>query len=250
MIRDPHVLALCDDLFIQAHQLAGWITDYVDLEESLAVGSISQELLAHSAALMGICGFGPEARDERIFRRAAAQWCPSQVSCLPDRNWPATVVRGFLLNRAMIAIRPYLAVPDKPRVQQLAEVINAEEDLHAGHWFRWVNILAGDADTAVEFQQEVDRALVDASDLFGSVPVPGDEVAESELLLHERDLVTAHSTWVNDVSDLLTQCGLVASAVPTEVRARTAGGACVDEVLRELGHARESDGTSNYEIYQ
>ena len=250
MTRDPHVLALCDDLFIQAHQLANWITDYVDLEESLAVGSISQELLAHSAALMGICGLGPEARDEQIFRRNSEQWWPSRVSCLPDRNWPATVVRGFVLNRAMIAIRPHLAVPDKPRVQQLAEVINAEEDLHAGHWLRWMKILAGDARTTAEFQNEVDRALADSADLFGAVPVAGDEAAEAELLLHERDLITAHATWVTDVTDLLTQCGVVVSAMPSEIRPRTAGGACVDGVLRELSLARSADGTSNYEIYQ
>ena len=47
------VLAWCDDLSLQSHQLSKWITDYFDLEESLAVGSIAQELLAHSAALMG-----------------------------------------------------------------------------------------------------------------------------------------------------------------------------------------------------
>lgn len=250
MIRDPYVLALCDDLFIQAHQLANWITDYVDLEESLAVGSISQELLAHSAALMGICGLGPEARDEQIFRRGSQQWWPSRVSCLPDRNWPATVVRGFVLNRAMIAIRPNLAVPDKPRVQQLAEVINAEEDLHAGHWLRWVSILAADANTAAEFQQEVDRALADAADLFGVVPVEGDVETDAELLLLESDLITAHATWVDDVTALLTRCGLVVSAMPTEIRPRTAGGACVDGVLRELGHSRSAGGSSNYEIYQ
>jgi 1,2-phenylacetyl-CoA epoxidase catalytic subunit len=250
MTRDARVLAFCDDLFIQAHQLALWITDYVDLEESLAVGSISQELLAHSAALMGICGLGPEGRDEQIFKRTAEQWSPSRVSCLPSQNWAATVIRGFLVNRAMIAIRPFLIVPDKPRVQQLAEVINAEQDLHAGHWLRWVRILGQDARTTGEFQQQVDVALEDAADLFGGVPDQGVDGSDLDTLLSDNDLTTAQTIWMDDVSTLLAQCDVAVTAMPTAIRPRSAGGACVEAVLGELTHARSSDGSSNYEIYQ
>ena len=34
------VLAFADDLFLHGHHLPRWVTDYVDIEESLAVGSI------------------------------------------------------------------------------------------------------------------------------------------------------------------------------------------------------------------
>lgn len=248
-MSDPHVLALCDDLFVQGHQLAEWIIDYVDLEESLAVGSISQELLAHSAALMGICGIGPVERDERIFRRPVNQWFPSRVSSLPERDWPATVIRAFLLNQAIIAVRPFLAVPDRPRVKQLAEVINAEEDLHASHWRRWVAILARNSATTEEFQQRTEEALADASDLFGELEIANGD-SETESILGRADLAAAQATWVDAVTTALSECGLDVTGVPTQSVPRRAGGPSVQSVLNELRHARRPDGTSVYEIYQ
>lgn len=246
---DAHVLALCDDLFLQGHQLAEWIIDYVDLEESLAVGSISQELLAHSAALMGICGISAVDRDERIFGRPADHWFPSRVSFLPERNWPATVIRAFLLNQAVLAIRPFLAVPDRPRVQQLAELINAEEDLHANHWKRWVAILARDSATSEEFQQRTDEALVDAADLFGGLEASNGH-SDVEPILGQAELLVGQAAWTEAVTTLLSDCGLDITALSTESVPRRAGGKGVQSMLDELRHARRPDGSSFYEVYQ
>ena len=53
-------LALADDLFVQCQTLSPWTVNYVDLEESLAVGSISQELLAQATDISAGSGIDYE----------------------------------------------------------------------------------------------------------------------------------------------------------------------------------------------
>ncbi|MGK2956220.1 MAG: Phenylacetic acid catabolic protein [Solirubrobacterales bacterium] len=244
-METPVVLAWCDDLFIQGHQLSGWIVDYVDLEQSLAVGSIAQELLAHSAALMGICGLSAEQRDGRVFRRNAPEWYPSRIAELPDHNWAACVARGFLLNRAMLRLRERIPLPGSSRVQQLTEVIHAEQDLHAVHWLRWIRIMSNDPSLRAEFEIAMVAAVDDAADMFAPPQGAGDDE-----LLPGGSLLAGHEHFISDVDMVMREHGLeVPKIVPTP-RLRQPGGAWVEEILVDLRFARLDDGRTQYEVYR
>jgi ring-1,2-phenylacetyl-CoA epoxidase subunit PaaC len=219
LVNAPLVLAWCDDLFLQGHQLAAWVTDYVDLEESLTMGSIAQDLLAHAAALMGTCGVSAEERDWRIYERPAEEWFPSRVSLAPDGDWAAAVARGFVLNRATLVFRRYADLPDRPRVRELAQLIWAEQDLHARHWERWVRILASRPELSVGFRAALDQALNDAADLFG---VPRGVDHPDEILTGASPL-EMHTQWVQDSARSLAACGVPESCLPAAPSARKPG---------------------------
>ena len=68
-----------DDLFLHGHDLTGWITDYVDIEESMAIGSMAQEELAHAATLLEFAGDDPVQRDWRLFVRPVDAWAPAAL---------------------------------------------------------------------------------------------------------------------------------------------------------------------------
>lgn len=214
----PLVLAWCDDLFLQGHQFAAWVTDYVDLEESLTMGSIAQDLLAHTAALMGTCGVSADERDWRIYERPAEEWFPSRVSFAPRGDWAATVARGFVFNRAMLVFRRYADLPDRPRVRELAELIWAEQDLHARHWERWVRLLAHRDDLVSSFRAALDQALADAADLFGGPP----DTEPDEILVGATPLEW-HREWVTETAATLHDCGVAALHLPSVPVARKPG---------------------------
>jgi 1,2-phenylacetyl-CoA epoxidase catalytic subunit len=244
-MESPMVLAWCDDLFLQSHQLSKWITEYVDLEESLAVGSIAQELLAHSAALMGTVGLTALDRDERIFRRPSDEWFPSASSRLPEHDWPGTVARCFLVNRAMLTLREHLVFPGGTRAQRLAEVINAEQNLHAQHWERWIAIFGAETDLRDEFAASFAAAATDAADLFGAP-----ESAVTDELFDAGRRASAHRRCWAGIGEILGRHGHVMPDVPDEPRPRASGEGFVDEVIRELRFARSADGESHYKVYQ
>ena len=85
----PLVESWAEDLFLHGHDLARWITDYVDLEESLAVGSMSQEDLAHAATLWAGLGHDSEWRDEKVYRSDPSSWRPSRLCTSRLLEWPA-----------------------------------------------------------------------------------------------------------------------------------------------------------------
>jgi len=246
-VANPLVLAWCDDLFVQGHQFAEWITDYIDLEQSLAMGSISQELLAHSSALMGACGLSALDRDERIYRRPEAQWFPSAVSPVPAHDWPATVARGFLLNRATLVMRRALDLPAQPRVQQLADVIKAEEDLHGVHWERWISIFGRAPAIRDELAVAMEAAVADAADVFG-LPEGAQGQGEDDLLTRPR--VELHTAWTAEVGDILEREGFPAPAFASEPAPRRPGGPAVERILADLSFARGAGGAPQYEVYR
>lgn len=207
----PLVLAWSDDLFLQGHQFARWVTDYVDLEESLTMGALAQDLLAHAAAVMGTCGVGAEGRDWRVYERPAEEWFPSRAALLPDRDWPATVARGFLLNRASLVMRDHADLSGRPRDRDVAEIIWAEQDLHSHHWERWVKILATNADVAGRFEYRLQEAALDAADLFG-LPTGREQTDE---IFSGATPAEMHRQWVKETTQVLDRVGVTAPELPS-----------------------------------
>lgn len=248
MIHAPLVVAWCDDLFLQGHQLARWITDYVDLEESLAMGSVAQEHLAHAAALLGACEMSDDERDAHVYERPAAQWFPSALSFLPRQDWPATVAHALLLNQGLLVLRGHVQLPDKPRVQQLAEIIRAEQDLHARHWARWVRVFASDPALAEEFTDRLNTAAGLAVDLFG-FPL-GDDGPDA--LVGNTAPAAMQREWAAATSAVLEEGGIAAPALPDTPQARLPGDTreALAHVISELRWARGPGGSNRYEVYR
>lgn len=248
MIHAPLVVAWCDDLFLQGHQLAHWITDYVDLEESLAMGSIAQEHLAHAAALLGACEMSNVERDAHVYERPASRWFPSELSMLPRRDWPATVAHALLMNQGLLVLRSHMQLPDKPRVQQLAEIIKAEQDLHARHWARWARVFASDPGLSDEFTHRLAGAAALAADLFG-FPVSD---AGPDVLLATADPANMQRQWAEATTLVLEDAGITAPTLPKLPEPRRPGDTSepLARILTELRWARGPGGVNRYEVYR
>lgn len=169
-----HVLGRwADDLFLHGHDLVRWITDYVDLEESLAVGSMAQEELSHAAALLMSIGIDAVERDQRLFVRPLPDWAPPRLLLRPATTWPDTVARSLLFSEATATLIGQLRQRGDDALAATASVVGAEQALHVRHWHRWVRILVRDRRTDDELLAALHARAGECDDLFA--PAPGEE---------------------------------------------------------------------------
>jgi 1,2-phenylacetyl-CoA epoxidase PaaB subunit len=184
--RVPATLWRClaDDLFLHAHLLAERIVDYVELETSLAVGSIAQEDLAHARIALVLCGLDPAAVDDHFFDRGERDWLPSRLVVRADESWLATIARGLILSAAVTtAARATL-----DRSEAGAATIEAEQALHFGHWAGMTAAVLADEVLRPEFTQVFADLYAAAVDLFHA-PDGGGPAVEEVLLAGFAELL-------------------------------------------------------------
>lgn len=160
----PLWLALAEDLFVLGNRLGERIVDYIDLEESLAVGSIGQEALAHAETILTLHGFDASAADAHLFERPQEQWRVSRVIGLLG-DWPSTVVCGLVISAAVSVLAEERAA-DEPAFAAIRD----EQLVHLDHWRRWARALAAWPETSEEFTRAYADVTHRAGDLFGAGP--------------------------------------------------------------------------------
>ncbi|MER8012180.1 Phenylacetic acid catabolic protein [Streptomyces sp. NPDC094149] len=157
-------LALAEDLFVLGNRLGERIVDYIDLEESLAVGSIGQEALAHAETILSLHGFDASAADAHLFERPQEQWRVSRViGRLTD--WPSTVVCALVIAAAVSVL-----AEERAAGEPAFAAIRDEQLVHLEHWRRWARALAAWPETSEEFTQAYAEVTHCAGDLFGAGP--------------------------------------------------------------------------------
>lgn len=228
---DAIAIALADDLFVQCQTLSPWTVNYVDLEESLAVGSISQELLAQGGILFEFAGLLYGERDERIYQRSATEWNLSSLSFFSANHWPDVVASAFLTTYASrVIVESLMQTSDLAKEQLL--LVRQEQILHLAHWRQWISLLLTNPQTNDEISTAINRSVQNAGDLL--------PLGEDYDLLHNR--------WAEEVKAEIVGLGL--SVTADIVRAsRVSGGSKVENLITNLRIARDPDGRSSYSIY-
>ncbi|MFC4592017.1 Phenylacetic acid catabolic protein [Sphaerisporangium corydalis] len=201
-------LLLADDLFVLGNRLGERIVDYIDLEESLAVGSIGQEALAHAGTILVLSGFDQPAADAWFFDRPQGRWRVSRaIERLTD--WPSTVACGLVIAAAVtvLAERTVAVEPGEGWLPAITAVRD-EQLVHLDHWRRWARALAAFPETRAEFARAYAEVTERAGDMFGARPQGGSALA---VTLHER------------FAALVGENGGPGSRMPDRPLARTAG---------------------------
>ncbi|MER6992349.1 hypothetical protein ABT337_22725 [Saccharopolyspora hirsuta] len=167
--------SLAEDLFLCSHLLAGRLYDFVELETSLAEGSIAQECLAHASVLAELSGAAPTGVDEYFFERSPDRWLPSGIWFRGSRSWSAAVVRGLLLALALELAMNRSHV-DGQELRQLA----VEQEAHSAHWGRAFAALLADEEIRDELRSDFQQILDVAGDLLGVPPLDTDPDVQAE----------------------------------------------------------------------
>lgn len=226
-------LALADDLFVQCQTLSPWTTNYVDFEESLAVGSIAQEILAHSGVLMDWAGLDKDQKDRRMFARRASDWKVTELSFFSADSWPELICGAYFLTQvSKITVNALMA--DSNENGKSLKLVNSEQLLHLSHWRRWITVLLADADTELDVNSALRKVFDRAGDIFASsTGVIGD----------------LKKSWIVDVKADFKQWGVALDPAAVVEKSRTTGGSNIEKLVFDLGFVRTADGSPEYSVY-
>lgn len=224
-------LLLADDLFVQCQKLAPWTVNYVDLEESLAVGSIAQEKLAHGGILYALAGLSDTDRDAHIFQRDASSWSPSTLSFFSRDNWPNLIAGAYFCAQASLSTVSELMHVSSTAFEQL-RLVHSEQILHVNHWRKWVSLLLNNTETKSEMVSALSDAISHSGDLISD----------------GTDHDAIFDRWKSSVLADLSDWNIVPPASFPR-NARQNGGEQVGHLLQGLRAARSASGQSNYAVY-
>ena len=147
-----------DDKFLLGNHLGQMMHAHLDLEESIAMGSLSQDELSHCSIVCEMLGDVSERdKDRRLLLRDPAQFKCSSLAAAAVETWPDAVAKHLLYETA-----------EAQRVELLGAgtVIEREEALHRRHWLAWSAVLAAQPLTHAALEESIARLWPLTDDLF------------------------------------------------------------------------------------
>jgi ring-1,2-phenylacetyl-CoA epoxidase subunit PaaC len=167
------LMGLADDKFILGHREADWTGLGPILEEDIAFSAISQEEIAHAAALYEfIAPLHSTDADRLAFGRMADYFrCAQLVELSDDFDWALAIARQFYCDHFDQLRLERLSRSGLAPLAPLAARLLAEERCHVEHVDTWVRHLGtGTADSHDRLQRALNTLAPQAAMLFEQPP--------------------------------------------------------------------------------
>lgn len=152
------------DDFVVGHFLGIQITNYVDLEESLVIGSYSQDHLGHAGVLLELAGIDRGDVDYHFYYLPSESWTVTPLAAWQSEEW-SDVVTKHLLYSALVAVR--LRGLSSGPFADASQVLALENDQHRRHWTDWWSTLQADPEQRARLEGSLDDALARCGHLAG-----------------------------------------------------------------------------------
>jgi ring-1,2-phenylacetyl-CoA epoxidase subunit PaaC len=217
-LREPFVrllLSIADDKFMLGHRNADWTGLAPILEEDIAFSSLSQDEIAHAAALYQIVASiqGTKA-DVLAFGRKPHEYCCAQITELSDEfNWATALARNFFCDHCDLLRLNRLAQSRYTPVAHLGARLAAEEQIHVHHVDSWMNRLGRGGEQAQGRVQEALNALAPLSlALFEATE--GLDLLETERICPQTE-PSMLKRWCADLDRVARNAGFTLTLPPT-----------------------------------
>lgn len=198
------LLSIADDKLILGHRASDWTGLAPVLEEDIAFSAISQEEIAHAAALYdAIAQLQRKTADSIALGRKPGAYRCADLVVIPDEfDWARAIVRQFLCDHFDVLRLGRLARADYAPLSALASRLHAEELTHLEHGDTWmVHLGKGSDESRLRMQAALDLFAPHAAMLFEPV-VSLDELENAGLYpLPEGDMFDQWHTAVQNICD-------------------------------------------------
>lgn len=207
------LIPVADDEWMMGHRGSEWLALAPDLEEDLALSSLSQDEMGHAQLFYDLAHeLGAETADYQVYQRPGGQWHHAALTAAPRSDWAEWVVRRYLYEVFdSIRRRALTHIPFPPLLAALKKM-DHEEAYHLAHARSLMRTLAlGGA----ESRAYLDRALAQdwplVPDLFewtgpdeSWAGFAAHDLAPSMLRSHfesvvQIDFTEWHLTWPGDL---------------------------------------------------
>ncbi len=209
------LLSIADDKLMLGHGASDWTGLAPILEEDIAFSAISQEEIAHAAALYEVVGtmHGRSADAVAFGREPSAYRCAELTSLGDDFDWSRAIVRQLFCDHFDLLRFERLARSLLKSVAALSKRIGAEEATHVEHADVWLIRLGRGGDESKTRAQAALNALSGAAAMLFE-PTDGVDVLEREGIYPAGE-GSLFDRWQEDVGRVVAEAGLTLEVVPS-----------------------------------
>ncbi|GAB2683026.1 1,2-phenylacetyl-CoA epoxidase subunit PaaC [Thalassiella azotivora] len=183
-----YCLALGDDALVLAQRLAEWLSRAPQIEEDMALGNLSLDLLGQARALLTHAGAlearasggQPRTEDDLAYLRDERAFRCVHLVELPRGDFALTTARQLVFSTYQCALYGRLADSADPTLAALARKAAKEVDYHRDHAEQWVLRLGDGTDESHRrMQAALDAVWPYVAELFDDDETLDDEPARA-----------------------------------------------------------------------
>ncbi|WP_099363549.1 Phenylacetic acid catabolic protein [Fredinandcohnia onubensis] len=164
------LLEWAEDEFWVGHLMAKKVYDYgPDLEENIAIGSISQDEMGHCRMLLRTI---TESKSEKEMDMLMYERLPEQlrVSRLAEYwyeyDWVKLIIKQLFYEVVDNERFKFSKKLSLEIIQNISNIMEREESIHLEHWTEWALIISKDEKGRMKIQETVDEIYPLISDFF------------------------------------------------------------------------------------
>ncbi len=135
--------SVADDEWIIGHRGSEWLAETPNLEDDLALSSISQDEMGHAQLLYHLIeGLGGPSPDHQVYDRPIDRWHPAGLVTLPRQDWAEWVTRQYFYEVFDEIRRQALDTIPFPSLSSALLSIQREESYHTRYVHTQIQSLA------------------------------------------------------------------------------------------------------------
>lgn len=163
-----YALRLADDSLVLAQQLAGWISRAPELEEDIALGNISLDLLGHARSFYTYAGTAwGKSEDDLAYFRDETEYTSAHLVEVANGDFGQTIARQLLFSLYAVHLYDELQRSTDETLAAIAAKAVKEVEYHVDHAWQWTMRLGmGTEESARRMQAGLDIVWAYVEELF------------------------------------------------------------------------------------
>ena len=205
-----YALRLGDDSLILSQRMSHWVSRAPELEEDVALGNITLDLLGHARSFLTYAGLAwDKTEDELAYFREEEDFTSLHIVEQDNGHFGVTIVRMLLVATYQHLLYTALMDSKDETLAAIAAKSVKEVDYHRDHAMQWmVRLGHGTEESAAKMRHALEIMWPYVDEMFADEPLhdqlEGIAVRPS----------TLREAWDEQIAEVLAEAGLEAPKVP------------------------------------
>ncbi|MGR6900411.1 1,2-phenylacetyl-CoA epoxidase subunit PaaC [Glutamicibacter sp. BSL13] len=205
-----YALRLGDDSLILSQRMAHWVSRAPELEEDVALGNITLDLLGHARSFLTYAGLAwDKTEDELAYFREEEDFTSLHIVEQDNGHFGVTIIRMLFVSTFQMLLYRELMNSSDETLAAIAAKAEKEVHYHHDHAEQWtIRLGLGTEESAAKMRHALEIMWPYVSEMFADEPLHG----ELEGIAVRPS--TLRAAWDAEITRVLDAAGLEAPQVP------------------------------------
>lgn len=205
-----YALRLGDDSLILSQRMAHWVSRAPELEEDVALGNITLDLLGHARSFLTYAGLAwDKTEDELAYFREEEDFTSLHIVEQDNGHFGVTIIRMLFVSTFQMLLYRELMNSSDETLAAIAAKAEKEVHYHHDHAEQWtIRLGLGTEESAAKMRHALEIMWPYVSEMFADEPLH-DELAGIAVRPS-----TLRAAWDAEITRVLDAAGLEAPQVP------------------------------------